>query len=84
MGDRLATVDMGRQWEGCCAPCRVWGWAGAPSNTQCRLGRGLLRTRWYPDPSNLDKEERLDNRQQFIAHLQHSITKGNFVTNILP
>jgi len=31
MGDRLATVDMGRKVEGCCVPFR--GEAGSPSNT---------------------------------------------------
>jgi len=37
MGDRLATIDMGRKVEGC-APFR--GELG-PYLTQCRLGRGL-------------------------------------------
>jgi len=38
MGDRLATLDMGRKVGGCCAPSA--GRAGSPSNTLC-LGRGL-------------------------------------------
>jgi len=38
MGDRLATIDMGRKAGCCCAPFR----GGDGSHlTQCRLGRGL-------------------------------------------
>jgi len=43
MGDRLATVDMGRKVGGFCAPFGVGG-AGSPSHlTQCGLGRLLLQ-----------------------------------------
>jgi len=38
MGDRLATIDMGRNVGSCCAPFR--GELG-PHLTQCRLGGGL-------------------------------------------
>jgi len=42
MGDRLATIDMGRKEGGCCAP---FGGEGVgelgPNLTQCRLGLGL-------------------------------------------
>jgi len=39
MGDRLATVGMGRKWEG----AAVGGWVptGSPSIIQCGLGQGL-------------------------------------------
>jgi len=39
MGDRLATVDIGRKEWGCCAPFRG---AAGPHLTQCGLGRDLL------------------------------------------
>jgi len=39
MGDRFATIDMGRKVGGCCAPFR--GEELDPHLTQCGLGRGL-------------------------------------------
>jgi len=40
MGDRLATIDMGRKVEGAAVPLSVGGELG-PNLTQCRLDRGL-------------------------------------------
>jgi len=40
MGDRLATIDMGRKVGDCCAPFMGRGQPG-PKLTQCRLGQGL-------------------------------------------
>jgi len=40
MGDRFATIDMGRKLGDCCAPFHGAGELG-PHLTQCRLGRGL-------------------------------------------
>ena len=54
MGNRLATVDMGRKVRGCCAHLRGGGsWLG-PHLTQCRLGRGL------PLSSRLATVDKLD------------------------
>jgi len=42
IGDRFATIDMGRKLEGCCAPfVGEGGGQLGPHPTQCRLGRGL-------------------------------------------
>ena len=50
MGDRLATIDMGRKvGRGCC------GGAGSSLGhhlTQSGLGRGLPLYKWHLDPSN--------------------------------
>jgi len=52
MGDRFATIDMGRKEGGCCAP--FLGGAG-PHLTQCGLDPWAdilyLRTKWHLDPS---------------------------------
>jgi len=49
MGDRLATIDMGRKL----GDMSLWeeGKAG-PHLTQCRLGPGLPPYQWYPDASS--------------------------------
>jgi len=52
MGDRLATIDMGRR-GGCCAPFR--GGGAGPHLTQCGLGPWAdicLRTKWHLHPSS--------------------------------
>ena len=49
MGDRLATIDMGRKVGNCCAPFR--GGVGLHL-TECRWAEAYLRTKWYLDPSN--------------------------------
>jgi len=50
MGDRFATIDMGRKVEAT-VPLSV-GELG-PHITQCRLGRGLPPyAKWHLDPSN--------------------------------
>jgi len=52
MGDRLATIDMGRK-VGATVP---WGGLG-PQLTQCRLGRGLPPYQvasWYVQPFGHD------------------------------
>jgi len=50
MGDRLATINMGRK-EGE-LPCPFRGELG-PHLTQCGLSRGLPQyTKWHPDPSS--------------------------------
>ena len=50
MGDRLATIDVGRKVgdEGCCAPFGVAG----PVKHNVALATAYLRTKWYPNPSN--------------------------------
>jgi len=50
MGDRFATIDMGRK-VGTAVPLSVSG-AGAPSNTMWP-GQAFLRTKWHLDPSNV-------------------------------
>jgi len=51
MGERLATIDVGRKvGEGCCTPFRGGSWVTGPDLTQCRLDR--LRNKWHPDPFN--------------------------------
>jgi len=50
MGDRLATIDMGRRvGRGCCG-----GWVptGFPYNTMWPEPKAYLFTKWYLDPSN--------------------------------
>jgi len=49
MGDRLATIDMGRK-VGAAVPLYVGGELG-PHLTVARAEAYLL-TKWYPDPSN--------------------------------
>jgi len=49
MGDRLATIDMGRK-VGAALPLSVWELG--LHLTQCGLGRGHLRTKWHLDPSD--------------------------------
>jgi len=50
MGDRLATIDMGRK-VGAAMPLNVGDLS--PHLGQCRLGRGLhIRTQWHLDPCN--------------------------------
>ena len=44
MGDRLAAIDMGRKVGGCCAPFRVGGGAGSPSN-RVAWAQAYLRTK---------------------------------------
>jgi len=44
MGDRLATIDIGRKEEGCCAP---WGGARSQSNTNVAWAEVYLRTKWH-------------------------------------
>jgi len=46
MGDRLTTIDMGRK-----VGAAVF-LLGGPHLTQCRLGRGYFRTKWYLDLSS--------------------------------
>ena len=48
MGDRLATVDMGRKVEGLLCP--LFGWQLGPRITQYGQGRGILihPTVWPP------------------------------------
>jgi len=52
MGDRLATIDMGRKvGAAMCMPLYV-GDLG-PNLAQCHLGRGLhIRIKWHLDPCN--------------------------------
>jgi len=50
MGDRIATIDMGRKVCGGTVPLSV-GELGLHL-TQCRLAEAYLRTKWHPDPSN--------------------------------
>ena len=50
IGDRLATIDMGRRGGGCCAPLR--GGEMGPHLTQRRLAEAYLHTKWHRDPSS--------------------------------
>jgi len=51
MGDRLATIDMGRKvGRGCYAP--FCGAELGPHLTQCGMGDAYLHTKWNLDPSN--------------------------------
>ena len=52
MGDRLATINMGRKVWDCCAPYGS-GAEPCPHLTQCGLWRGLpsRHTKWRLDPS---------------------------------
>jgi len=50
MGDRLATINMGRKVGGA-VPILGGGELGLHL-TQCGLGRGVLRTKCHLDPSN--------------------------------
>jgi len=45
MGNRLATIDMGRKVGGCCALPLSWGAAGSPSNT-VDLAETYSRIKW--------------------------------------
>jgi len=49
MGDRLATIDMGRKLGA--VPVLGGGELG-PHVTQCGLGQGYLGTKWHLDPSS--------------------------------
>ena len=49
MGDRLATIDMGRKWGGAAVGA---GSPLGPHLTQSRLGEAYLRTKWHLHPSN--------------------------------
>jgi len=50
MGDRMATVDMGRKLGG---HATFWGSGElGPHLTQCRLGRGQPCNKWHLDPSS--------------------------------
>jgi len=67
MGDRLATTDMGRKLEGCCAPFR--GRAGSPSNIMSPGTRPtsvpsgiLIRPAVWPQYTNLT--DRQTDRQR--------------------
>jgi len=49
MGDRLATMDMGRKWGGGCAFLRG-GWV--PISHNVAWAEAYLHATWHPDPSN--------------------------------
>jgi len=49
--DRLATKHWPKSGGGGCSLLCSFLWEVGPYPTQCRLGRGLPRTKWYPDPS---------------------------------
>jgi len=51
MGDRLATTDMGRKEEGCCAP---FGQGESWVPIQCNVAWAgvYLCTNWHLDPSS--------------------------------
>jgi len=75
MGDRLATIDMGRK-VGAAVPLSVGG-AGSPSNT-VTWAEAYLHTKWHRDPSNVlpqytnvtDRQDR-QTEQDNCAVLQH-------------
>ena len=50
MGDRLATIDMGRKVGGAAVPLSVGG-AGSPSNNVA-WAKAYLRTKWHLNLSN--------------------------------
>ena len=56
MGDRLATIEMGRKvgGGGLLCQCVPFGGAGSPSNTMWPGPRptSIVRTKWHPNPSN--------------------------------
>jgi len=48
MGDRLATIDMGRKVGGGC--CAAFGLVElGPHLTQCGLAEAYLHAKWHPD-----------------------------------
>jgi len=51
MGDRLATVDMGRKLRGLCPPFYGGRISWVPSNNVA-WADAYLRTKWYLDPSS--------------------------------
>ena len=51
MGDRLATVDMGRKLRGLCPPFYGGRISLVPSNNVA-WADAYLRTKWYLDPSS--------------------------------
>jgi len=50
MGDRLATVDMGRKEGGCCAPFREGEFG--PIYYNVAWAEAYLRTKWHLDSSS--------------------------------
>jgi len=69
MGDRLATIDMGRKL----------GELG-PHLTQCRLGRGLYqRSKWYTDTSSrlatIVMGRKLSGCAPFLGEAQSHLTQ---------
>ena len=50
MGNRLATIDMGRKRGWAVVPL-MWGGAGSPSNN-VDWAKAYLLTKWHLDPSN--------------------------------
>jgi len=51
MGDRLATIGMGRKWGGAAVGRGGWVPTGSPSNSVA-LAEAYLFTKWHLDPSN--------------------------------
>jgi len=50
MGNRLATIDIGRKVEGCCASFRWRSWV--PISYNIAWDEAYLRTKWHLDPSS--------------------------------
>ena len=76
MGDRIATIDMGRKVCGGTVPLSV-GELGLHL-TQCRLAEAYLRTKWHLDPSNRLTTIRQHYRQTGQTTVPYSI--GRIVT----
>jgi len=78
MGDRLATIDMGRKVRGCCAP---FCGAGLGSHLiQCCLAEAYIRTKWHLGPSNrlaiISLHQRYTDKQTGqIEQRSHSIRR---------
>ena len=69
MGDRLATIDIGRKWG--TVPLSFGVGALGPHVTQCGLGRGLLAylcTNWHLDPSSRLATINMDRKVGGLCH----------------